>query len=205
MSLPVRNTGFSACFSMYSLYSAVCVTFLEQVDVKRSLVGCHLPGKEHGTQHQVLHVEPFLLAGGNIVPRHRVRDLRLVRNALLVENAQRPHLPRAPDLEILGRVVDVRCGVIADELGRGFAARLVRQISEFRAGLLLHEHGENVVLALRARAAHLERGVRCLGCGDEFLHQLYDSVVLSHSTNGHRNNGNRRQLAPGILAASGSM
>ena len=27
MSLPVRKIGFSACFSMYSLYSAVCVTF----------------------------------------------------------------------------------------------------------------------------------------------------------------------------------
>jgi len=26
MSLPVRKIGFSACFSMYSLYSAVCVT-----------------------------------------------------------------------------------------------------------------------------------------------------------------------------------
>ena len=27
MSLPVRKIGFSACFSMYSLYSVVCVTF----------------------------------------------------------------------------------------------------------------------------------------------------------------------------------
>src|SRR6185503_19392951 len=30
MSLPEYHTGFNACFSMYSLYSAVCVTFLKR-------------------------------------------------------------------------------------------------------------------------------------------------------------------------------
>ena len=45
-------------------------------------------------------------------------------------------LAGAPDFEILRRIVDVRRGVVADQLGRGLAAGLVGQVGELRAGLL---------------------------------------------------------------------
>src|SRR5581483_6550083 len=56
---------------------------LEEIHVERGLLGRDLPGQEHGAQHQVLHVEAFLLAGRHVVPRLLVGHLALVVNALL--------------------------------------------------------------------------------------------------------------------------
>src|SRR5262249_3590650 len=89
-----------------------------------------------------------------------------------LSNTQSGRTWPARHLQVLRRIVDVRLRVIADKLSRRFAARLVRQIGELRAGLLLEEDGENVVFALGSGAAHLEVGARLLGRVGEFLHRL---------------------------------
>src|SRR5256885_2792796 len=54
---------------------------LEQVDIELNLIGRHAAGHENPAQHQVLDVEASFPASGNIVPGHRLGDLRLVRHA----------------------------------------------------------------------------------------------------------------------------
>jgi hypothetical protein len=126
----------------------------------------------------------------------RLGDLGLVGDALLVEHAQRADLTGAPDLEIFGWVVDVGLGVLADQLRRRLAAGLVRQVGEFRAGLLLHEHGQHVIFALGAGAAHLERRACGLGGGDEFLHRLRAFGIVPQHELIERDHRYRRQVAP---------
>src|SRR5215470_6079603 len=69
---------------------------LHQVDVVLDLVRGHASRHEYAAQHEVFHVEPRLLAGGDIVPGHRLGDLVLVRHVPRVEHAQRPQSTRAP-------------------------------------------------------------------------------------------------------------
>ena len=86
--------------------------------------------------------------------------------------------------------------MVADQLRRRLAAGLVGQIGEFRAGLLLHEHGEHVILALRAGAAHLERRTRGLGGRDEILHVLRAGGIVPQHELVERDHRHRRQVAP---------
>jgi hypothetical protein len=87
--------------------------------------------------------------------------------------------------------------VIADELRCRFAARLVGQVRELGAGLLLHENRENVILALRAGAPHLERRVGGLRSGYEVLHRLVGQrrVVPEHELV-HRDHRDGGEVAP---------
>jgi hypothetical protein len=87
--------------------------------------------------------------------------------------------------------------VIADELGGGLAPRLVGQIGEFRAGLLLQEDGEHVVLAPRAGAAHLERRGGGLGAVGELLHAFVRQLRIrpQHELI-ERDHRDRREVAP---------
>ena len=84
----------------------------------------------------------------------------------------------------------------ADQLRRRLAAGLVGQIGEFCAGLLLHEHGEHMVLALGAGAAHLERRACSLRSGDEFLHGLRAGSVVPQHELIERDHRHRRKVAP---------
>src|SRR5713226_2511476 len=128
--------------------------FLENVDVVLHLLLSDAAGHENPAQHQVLDVQTRFLARGNVVPGHRLGDLRLVRHALGVEYAQRPQGSRPPLRYRLDRVVDGRIDVLADELHGDFAAAAVGDIREFRAGLPLDGDRYDLILLLGAGASH---------------------------------------------------
>src|SRR5437660_11889583 len=69
---------------------------LEEVDIKRGLLRCHLARKEHGAEHQILDVQAFFLARRNVVPRLGFGDLALVGDAFLVEHAKGSYLSGGP-------------------------------------------------------------------------------------------------------------
>src|SRR5262249_3724330 len=170
---------------------------LQQIDIECLLLRRYLAGEEHGAQHEILHVETFFLAGRNVIPRHALRDFRLVFNALLVEQAQRPHLPGAPDFQILGRIVDVRGGEAAEPLHGCPSAGLVSHIRDVWAGLLLDENGEHMVLAFGAGATHLERRISRFCRVDELLHCLVrQGRVVPQDELIERDDGYRCQLPP---------
>ena len=129
---------------------------LEHVHVEVDLL-LRDPGRhEDAAQHLVLDVEPHLLAGRDVVPRHVLGDLGGVGHALAVEHAQRAQLAGAPLLDRLDRVVHRRIDVLADQLHGDLAAALVGDVGELRAGLLLDQRRDDLVFLLRSRAAHLE-------------------------------------------------
>ena len=174
-----------------------CTYLLQQVHVVLDLLGGHPTRHENPAQHQVFDVEPGVLARRNVVPGHRLGDLRLVGHALSIEHAQRPQRPRAPLGHGLDRIVDPRVDVLAHQLNRHLATAAVGDVREFRAGLLLDCDRDDLIFLLRARPAHLELSAAGLDRVEVFLGCLVgrlrvdpeDEVVQSHHLH-------RRQVAP---------
>ena len=86
-----------------------------------------------------------------------VGDLRGVRAALAVEDAERPQSARLPLRDRLDRIVDRRIDVAADELHRDGASAGERHVGEFlSARQPLERGGDDLVFLLRAGASHAE-------------------------------------------------
>src|SRR6266478_6333296 len=170
---------------------------LQQVDVVLFLLVGHTTGHENAAQHQVLDVEPGILARGNVVPGHRLGDLCLVGHAFGVEHAQGAQRSGAPLRHRFDRVVDRRIDVLANQLYRNLAAAAIRNVDELGSGLFLDSDGDDLILLLRARATHLELSAAGLDRGKVFLGRLVgrlrvdpkDEVVQGHHLY-------RRQIAP---------
>src|SRR5438132_164519 len=170
---------------------------LQQVDVVLFLLLGHTTGHENAAQHQVLDVEPGILALGNVVPGHRLGDLRLVGHAFGVEHAQGAQRSGAPLRHRFDRVVNRRIDVLADQLYRNLAAAAIRNVDELGPGLFLDSDGDDLILLLRARAAHLELSAAGLDRGDVFLGRLVRRLRVdpeNEVVQGHHLHG--RQVAP---------
>src|ERR1043165_3258982 len=87
--------------------------------------------------------------------------------------------------------------VLPDELPRDFAAALVGDVGELRAGRLLERDGDCLVFRLRAGAAHFHGAGRVLGSLDVILRRLVGRVTR-HPENElvERHHGDGGQILP---------
>src|SRR6266478_7173804 len=109
----------------------------------------HSRRAEDAAQHLVLDVgAERLLHGGDVLPGR-------VGNAAGVEHGQRAHPLRLPVADALDGVVDGRVDVLADQVDADLAAALEGDVGELHAQRLLELDGDDLVLLLRAGAAHL--------------------------------------------------
>ena len=183
MSLPVMNVRLERLLLHVLFVFGGLRHFLEQVDVERLLLASILLRQEERPQHRVLHVEPFLLAGRDIVPGLRAGDLALVFDALSVEHAQRAYLTGAPHFKIFRRIIDIRLRVVADELRRRLAAGLVGQIENFAPVFFSMKTVRIWSSRLEPVPPILNGGLAFFAASTNSFTDFSGIVVLSHSTN----------------------
>ena len=133
---------------------------LHQVDVERGLLGRDLERQPHRARLlEQRDVQPGLDAGRDVAPALGRRDLRSGRQALGVEDAERPLRAALPLADALARIVDVAVDMAAGELHRRLGAALERHVDHLQARRLLDHAGQELVGVLGLRAAHLGRAV----------------------------------------------
>src|SRR6266478_39547 len=125
------------------------VDLLEEARVPLHRVLRHVRGSEDAAQHLLFDVHPErLLHRRNLLPG-RMGD------PIGVEYRKRADAIGLPVADAFDRVVHGGVDVLADQVDAHLAPALERNVSELDAQRVLELHGDDLVLLLRAGAAHL--------------------------------------------------
>src|SRR4029079_8225250 len=103
---------------------------------------------QNSTKHEIFCVDARRLTGGNIVPRHCVRDFLLEWHAFAVEDTERPHLTSPPVRNVFDWIVNVRINMPTNQLRGDLSAAFVGDEREFRSCRLLQHRRNYFVFAL---------------------------------------------------------